>query len=89
MFFFNYPMLIKRVELFVLRASGLGLISSLILDGRTDIQSVKLTSSIYIQSLNPVPYPLLRGIMKKTELTERGMIMMINTQELEYILVYL
>ena len=49
-------MLMEGFKVLVLRASGLGLISSVRLDGWKDIQSLKLTWSICIQSLNPSSY---------------------------------
>ena len=47
----------------MLRASLLGLISSMRLDGRKDIQSVK-SGQFCIQSLKPTPLTHHRGIIK-------------------------
>ena len=51
------------------RYSGLGLISSVRLDGRKDIQSVKTAWSIGVQSLKPVSYPLSRVMIKDVKRT--------------------
>ena len=45
------------------------LISSMKIDGRKDIQSVKLASSIRIQSLKPTSYPLSWTILKEVHRT--------------------
>ena len=52
------------IKIFTLRASGLGLISSMRLDGRKDIQSLKSAWSIFATL-----YPLKRGIIKEVKRT--------------------
>ena len=54
-------MLIKGFRFFLLRASGLGLKSSMRLDGRKDIQSVKSVWSILHSELKAHIVPLLEG----------------------------
>ena len=53
----------------MVRALGLGLVLSMRLDGRKDIQYAKLALSIHIQSLEPVPYLIFRGIVKDVKQT--------------------
>lgn len=53
----------------MLGVSELGLAFFIRLDGRQDIQSVNLTRSIYIQSLNPTSYLLLKGTIKGVQRT--------------------
>ena len=48
-----YFMPMKCYCYFALRASGLGLISSLSLDGRKDIKSVKLAGLIFYSEFRP------------------------------------
>ena len=55
-----------------LRDSGLGLISSMRLDGQKDSQQIyKSTCSICTQSLMPVSETLLKGIIKDLKQTQK------------------
>ena len=53
----------------MLRASGLGLISSMRLDDRKDIQYVKPAWSECIQSFKPASFSLSRGMIKDVKHT--------------------
>ena len=63
-FLFSSTMLIKDFIYFARRVSRLGLVLSMRLDGRSDIQSAKFAWSVCIQSLNPHLPPLSRRIIK-------------------------
>ena len=58
-----------KLEVFALRVSELGLISSMRLDGRKDIQSVKSAWSVLHAELKARVLPLYRGIAKDVKRT--------------------